>query len=112
MVRNVTVACTQMQIPTRDPEKNLVRAGRRGTQLSVCAFAVADSHPHPALCHLYAHTPLQIGSSPLQDQAEQMVRNAAAAGANVVLLQVGRYACAPIPCFWALAEWFDKKGGS
>lgn len=77
MPRHVKVATTQMEI-SRDPAANLVRVGGKtssaGGAHATAYCSARQRRPDPVSC--------------LQDKAEKMVREAAAAGANVILLQV------------------------
>jgi hypothetical protein len=94
MVRIVKVAATQMAI-SRDPAANLVRTGREAAATGACARAVFCLRVWrtrwKSLWSFYLHTSKthsHIHTSITQAKAEKMVRAAAAAGANIILLQV------------------------
>lgn len=75
MARTVTVAATQMAI-SRDLEANLVITGCLAGWVSCIAYCVFTTALNACVCH-----------AP-QANAEEMVRKAAAAGAQIILLQV------------------------
>lgn len=90
--RKVTVAATQMAC-SWDIEDNMVRAPKAGERSRTAAAASAAAtrcflaaclllfaYPPPAPAAMAFHT--------LQEKAEKLVRDAAAAGANIILLQV------------------------
>jgi hypothetical protein len=98
MVRLIKVAATQMKIST-DPAANLVGGGLRTDHPRLPEQLTEPSRS--GIAH-------QAHSMPLQAKAEKMVRSAAAAGAQVILLQVSsgpagraRMALCSVPCMSA-----------